>query len=157
MTTTKLLARREQHIETVQWSDVVAKPLNKGKLSYTPKSANLLKSKGLKSAAEVDALALKINISFATEPKGVYGVYIESKNGKKELAGFMNFFGAGHHASMEHDHHGENTKPGKTFLFDVTDELNPDEPYNIVIQQEASATEVTAEDLTLESLSLLSY
>jgi hypothetical protein len=155
--TTKLLARRQQHIETIQWADAVAKPLIKGKLSYTPKSANLLKSKGLKSAPEVDALALKINISFAAEPKGVYGVYIESKNGKKELAGFMNFFGADHHASMEHHHHGENTKPSKTFLFDVTDELNPDEPYNIVIQQEESAAEATAEDLTLESVSLLSY
>jgi hypothetical protein len=155
--TMTLLARRQQHIEVVEWTDVVAKPLVKGKLSYTPKPANLLKSKNLKSAPQVDAMVLKISVSFATEPKGMYGVYIESKGGKKELAGLMTFFGAHHHATAEHDHHGSHEKPGKEFLFDVTDELNPDEPYKIVIEQKELGTKATFEDLTLESVSLLSY
>lgn len=155
--TTKLLARRQQHIEVVEWADVVGKPLVKGKLSYTPTSANLLKSKSLRSAPHVDAIVLKISISFATEPKGMYGVYIENKSGQKELAGLMSFFGADHHASAGHDHHGAHEKPSKEFLFDVTDELNPDEPYNIIIQQEESGTKATSENLTLESVSLLSY
>lgn len=81
------------------------------------------------SAGKEQILLLRLSASFTKEPRGIYEVYVRDPRaaGKLQLAGVLNFFGAGHHHKK-----GAAAMPGmdmsggqltQTFTFDITDEV----------------------------------
>lgn len=101
---------------------------------------NLLSLESVNTAKEI---RLEVVTSFKSEPKNAYEIYLnlpdkENRNVRsKYFLGFLNFFGAQHHAEEGGD--GGNGVMKKTFVFDITDELklsktiNSEAEYNISI------------------------
>ena len=86
---------------------------------------------GSAGKAQTQILLLQLSASFAKEPRGIYEVYVRDPRAggaKPQLAGILNFFGAGHH----HKKGAHTAMPGmdmsgaqttQTFTFDITDEV----------------------------------
>lgn len=111
-------------------------------------------------------IILMVNASFIKEPKGAYQVYINLPNGAKPdvkskyFAGFMNFFGAAHHAG----HTETNKKPTKTvqtsFEFDVTDEFIEGKIQNldkVNVSIFRSSGGLANDEITIESIVLYTF
>jgi hypothetical protein len=83
-----------------------------------------------KNAAGIHkSVIVKMTVSVAKEPRGIYQVYInlpkDAKPNPKSnyFAGFMTFFGASHHAAMNMPGMDKTEAPEVTFYFDLTDEF----------------------------------
>lgn len=152
---TQLLALNQQRNESKQvlWAEKPNKRISGGQLEFVPVQAVKARASVLSAQAASSPLALQLTVAFAREPKNTYEVYIVDDKGTQKLAGLLNFFGAGHHSGLDaggdHAHH-EGTK---TFLLDVSDELEAKNGYRILIRNQAGP--VT--DVTLKEVSLLKY
>jgi len=79
------------------------------------------------SAGKHKTVIVKLTVTVAKEPRGIYQVYINLPKGTAPnpkgnyFAGFMTFFGASHHAAMNMP--GMESEPEMTFYFDLTDEF----------------------------------
>ncbi len=103
------------------------------------------------------ALVLQMVVSFSAEPDNAYEVLITDSQGGEQLAGYLTFFGAAHHASghggAEHAHGEHAAAPARlqaSFLFDVTDELPADGQFGLRVKSQGSQ----GEDLRIEEISL---
>ncbi len=107
---------------------------------------------------------LKVTVSFKKEPKNAYQVYLNLPKGVAPnvksvyFVGFMNFFGATHHASHSKENKIANGLVQKTFYFDVSDEVKDAK----VIDQKALNISIflsggnKEEGITVESFTLYS-
>lgn len=68
---------------------------------------------------------LSVTVGFMKEPRSLYNVYIDTdKEDKAKLAGVIAFFGATMNNMKGMEMHKPGSEYTKTFIFDVTDELN---------------------------------
>ncbi len=117
------------------------------------------------SAGKTQLLLLQLDASFSKEPRGIYEVYVrDPRAGKLQLAGILNFFGAGHH----HKKGGDMDMPGmdmsgasttQTFTFDITDEVAADSfsgglDVQVVPKGTSAAAPITIEKVTLLTQSI---
>lgn len=152
---TELLQLSQQRDEGKQilWSEKPNKRVKGEELKIAPIQAT--KTRGLElSAQAVSApLVLQLTVAFTKEPQDTYEVYIVTKGGTQKLAGVLTFFGAAHHAGFDSDG-GHNHHEGmKTFLMDVSDELEPKSDYRILIKNPTGPSD----EITIKEVSLLKY
>lgn len=150
-----LIARHGKQTRKELWSEKINKNLLKGVLSVEPSAAKKLSNKGLRSlAATPNALVLQLDVSFKKEPRTAYEVLLENPNGTQTRIGIMTFFGAAHHAQA-HGHHHDNKsgKISKEFVFDVSNEINTDKSYKVLIKDLGNHKS----SLTLDAVTLLAY
>lgn len=150
-THTLLVSRNANNQKELVWSVPINKSLSSGKLSVSAPKETVTKSMALKGEPRLDAIILKLNTKFTTQPSGLYSVYIIGSDKKKKTAGIMSFFGAVHHATSDGQHTSHRlTKP---FTFDVTDEISLDEEFTVVIEKDAGENS----DITIERMELIVY
>lgn len=80
------------------------------------------------------ALVIELEVSFNSQPKNAYSVFIVDGNGNKTLTGVMTFFGATHHMKD----HGTGTK---TFTYDVSSALPANGDYDVVVESQTEKRE----------------
>ena len=107
----------------------------------------------LDSLGENDRLLLQVRVSFEEEPNSTYYVFLnldeETEQEKEErFAGGMSFFGAGEHLAMM-----SMSRMGKTFRYDITDELKDLDPNELRINIREIGGK-RDENMTFESASL---
>lgn len=151
---TRLLQLNQQRNDNkrVLWSEQPDEPVKGGQLELAPAQAAKARASVLSAQAALSPLVLQLTVSFVKEPEDTYAVYIVDASGTQKLAGLLTFFGAGHHAGFdsghEHAHEGR-----KTFLLDVSDELQPESDYRILIKKQREPVD----EITVREVSLLSY
>ncbi|MBT2948366.1 MULTISPECIES: tyrosinase family protein [Vibrio] len=144
------LTARYKAMEKVQvWAETVGKEFVDGRLVIAPSAAAESKSNLLKMQP-AKTTALEVTLSFKDEPLALYKAYIIDSNGDRHLAGTLSFFGAKHHAGMHANHSSTTTK---TFIFDVTDELEPGESFSLSIERELGSDM----GISLEHMALYTY
>lgn len=147
-----LESRNKKHTKEEIWSEAVNKSLAKGKLSIQSTQSGNKKSNLLKGQAHIDAIVLQLTTKFKTQPTGIYSVYVVGNNRKKQTAGILSFFGAVHHATSGGDH-DKHQDIRKDFSFDITDEIELDEKFTIIIEKDAGINS----EVSIESMSLFIY
>lgn len=144
----QLTTRTQSHEKTLVWSRTdLSVPLTARSVTLEATRAEGDKA-ALKALKEDGALVLELEVSFVDEPRDSYMVYVV-QDGKKSVAGPMTFFGATHHGAepgMEgHDH-----AMSLNFAYDLSDEINPGEDYQLLIESQTgrgSAAKVTSMSL----------
>ncbi|QLF92557.1 tyrosinase family protein [Pseudomonas sp. ABC1] len=153
---TRLLQLNQQRNDSkrVLWSEKPGQLVKGGKLELALPQATKARASVLSAQAASAPLVLQLTVSFTKEPEDTYEVYTVDAGGTQKLAGLLTFFGAGHHAGFDsgsghsHAHEGQ-----KTFLLDVSDELEPKGDYRILIKKQREPVD----EITVKEVSLLSY
>lgn len=120
------------------WTKSFNASSEQSELVLKPAALDRKSSKRLLIEAEPKSIVMQIDVSFDAKPNDFYLVYIKYPDGRLDKAGVMTFFGADHHADQ---HAGHTMKDGDmdkmmytSFVYDVTDELEGNEDYDIVIK-----------------------
>lgn len=103
---------------------------------------------------------LYVTVGFTKEPRSVYNVYIDTdKESKAKLAGVIAFFGATMKNMKGMEMHKAGDEYTKTFIFDVTDEVNVKElKGNLKVflvrkgARQNSGNEITVKNIKLETI-----
>ncbi|MCE2746939.1 MAG: tyrosinase family protein [Burkholderiales bacterium] len=123
----EMVLKSVSHNRELVWKKEAQVNLSKGNVKLKPGKAASDKLQ-LFSVQAPDALVLEIETSFKKQPKDAYNVYLLRK-GKKTLLGVMTFFGAQHHHHSTHEH-------SRVFSFDVTDDIQKNDDYEILIEEQ---------------------
>ena len=132
------------------WSRKVEKSSDEKIVSLTPEQFSSNKKFELFVTTPSNAVVLEVSVSFKSEPKTFYNVYIVNSKGEKTLVGVMTFFGLEYHANHHENHNGELQK---SFSYDVTSDLPYNGDYTISIENQLDKKEV----MTVKNISLYKY
>ncbi|WP_049721764.1 tyrosinase family protein [Gilvimarinus polysaccharolyticus] len=99
-----LVSENTQQVKKLIWQQSIEKATKNNKLVIdTPKIQNQ-KNMELMLLDRPEALVIEVTVSFESQPKDTYNVFIVDGSGNKTLTGVMTFFGADHHMQGHKNH-----------------------------------------------------